>query len=177
MKTLAVVLGWMLVAGLVPLAGCTLAPRGVTPVESFELERYLGRWYEIARLDHRFERGLSRVTADYSRRPDGGIRVVNRGYHAGKGEWRQVEGRAYPLGSLSQGSLKVSFFWPFYGGYHVIALDRQDYGYALVSGPSRGYLWILSRTPSLDAEITRQLVAEARGLGFATEELIFVDQE
>lgn len=159
------------------LTGCTLAPKGIDPVTSFELERYLGRWYEIARLDHRFERGLSRVTADYSRRPDGGIRVVNRGYHAGKGEWTQVQGRAYFLGSPARGSLKVSFFWPFYAGYHVIALDRQDYRYALVSGPSRDYLWILARTPSLDAEITRQLVAQARGMGFATEELIFVDQE
>lgn len=177
MKAVAVLFGWMLVAALVLLAGCTLAPRGITPVESFELERYLGRWYEIARLDHRFERGLSRVTADYSRRPDGGIEVVNRGYHAGKGEWTQVRGRAYPLDSPTRGSLKVSFFWPFYAGYHVIALDRGDYGYALVCGPSRDYLWILARTPSLDAEITRQLIAKAELLGFATDGLIFVDQQ
>lgn len=166
-----------LLTGLMLLTGCTMAPRGIAPVENFELERYLGRWYEIARLDHRFERGLSRVTADYSRRPDGGIAVVNRGYHAGKGEWAEVRGRAYPLDSPAQGSLKVSFFWPFYAGYHVIALDRVNHGYALVCGPSRDYLWILARTPSLDAEITRQLIAQARLLGFVTDQLIFVDHD
>lgn len=167
----------VLLLGLMLLTGCTLAPKGITPVANFEPERYLGRWYEIARLDHRFERGLSRVSADYSRRPDGGIEVVNRGYHAGKGEWTQVQGRAYPLGSPTQASLKVSFFWPFYAGYHVIALDRDNYGYALVCGPSRDYLWILARTPALDAEITRQLITKARLLGFATDRLIFVDHE
>ncbi len=164
-----------LFCSLLLLVGCTHSPRGVEPVDDFSLERYLGRWYEIARLDHCFERGLSRVTADYSLRDDGGIDVLNQGYDASRGEWRQASGRAYPL-QAGQGSLKVTFFWPFYAGYHVIELDKQDYGYALVSGPNRDYLWILSRAPSLDQAIVERLLARAKSLGYATEELIFVDQ-
>jgi apolipoprotein D and lipocalin family protein len=165
-----------LLCSLFILFGCTSAPKGVTPVAPFELERYLGTWYEIARLDHRFERGLSRVSANYSKRPDGGIDVLNRGYNSATGEWKEATGRAYPLGSPQQGSLKVSFFWPFYAGYHVIELDRQAYSYALVSGPDTDYLWILSRTRTLAQETTRKLVDRAAELGFDTSGLIFVDQ-
>jgi len=158
------------------LAGCTGTPAGVTPVSPFELDRYLGTWYEIARLDHRFERGLSQVTADYSRRDDGGIRVVNRGYDAARDSWQEAEGRAYPVGDPTVGHLKVSFFGPFYGGYCVIALDQEAYRYALVSGPTRDYLWILARTPVLEADIVDRLVDQARQLGYPAGELIFVDQ-
>ena len=165
-----------LLCSLLILVGCSSVPRGIEPVASFDLDRYLGTWYEIARLDHRFERGLSQVSADYSRRADGGIKVLNRGYNSATGEWKEATGRAYPLGSPQQGSLKVSFFWPFYAGYHVIELDQQDYNYALVSGPDRDYLWLLSRTPILDKAITQKLVDKATGLGFATSDLIFVDQ-
>lgn len=161
----------LLAAGL---SGCTGLPEGVRPVAGFELERYLGTWYEIARLDHRFERGLSEVTATYSPRPDGGIDVLNRGYESAEGEWREARGRAYFLGEPQVASLKVSFFGPFYGGYHVLALD-PDYGWALVSGPSRDYLWILARRPELPAEVTGALVDQARALGYPVEGLIFVD--
>ncbi len=155
------------------LAACTSVPDGLMPVRGFDLERYLGRWYEIARLDHSFERGLSRVTADYSRRDDGGLRVVNRGFNADRGEWVEAEGRAYPLGAGDVGSLKVSFFGPFYGGYHVIALD-PDYRWALVAGPNREFLWILARAPSLPAEVYQELVATAADAGFPVAELIEV---
>ena len=166
-----------LLCGLFMLFGCTSAPKGITPVATFDLERYLGAWYEIARLDHRFERGLSQVSANYRKRSDGGIDVLNRGYNAATGEWKEATGRAYPLGSPEQGSLKVSFFRPFYAGYHVIDLDQQDYAYALVSGPDRDYLWILSRTPILDKEITRKLINRATELGFDISGLIFVDHQ
>ena len=159
------------------LFGCSHAPQGITPIEDFDLGRYLGIWYEIARLDHRFERGLNRVSANYSRRTDGGIDVLNRGYNSETGEWKEAAGRAYPLGSPEQGSLKVSFFWPFYAGYHVIDLDQKDYAYALVCGPDRDYLWILSRTRTLDPDVTAQLIDKAQALGFATSELIFVVQQ
>lgn len=159
------------------LFGCSSAPKGITPVESFDLERYLGTWYEIARLDHRFERGLSHVSANYSKRSDGGIDVLNRGYNSKTHEWKESTGRAYPLGSPQQGSLKVTFFWPFYAGYHVIDLDQQNYKYALISGPDRDYLWLLSRTPTLDKAMTQKLVDKAQSLGFATNELIFVEQK
>ncbi len=166
-----------LLCSLFMLFGCSSVPKGITPIATFDLERYLGTWYEIARLDHRFERGLSQVSANYSKRSDGGLEVLNRGFNSAKGEWKEATGRAYPLGSPQQASLKVTFFWPFYAGYHVIDLDLQDYSYALVSGPDRGYLWILSRTPTLDNTITQRLIKRAAELGFDTSALIFVDQQ
>ena len=156
------------------LAACTGIPTGLEPVRGFEIDRYLGRWYEIARLDHSFERGLSRVTADYARRDDGGIRVLNRGWDAAAGKWKEAEGRAYPIDAPDTGSLKVSFFGPFYGGYHVLALD-PDYRWALVAGPSRDYLWILAREPELAPELYARLVAQAADSGFPVEELIRVE--
>ncbi len=156
------------------LGGCVAVPPGVEVVDNFDLDRYLGTWYEIARLDHSFERGLSKVSATYTRRDDGGIDVLNRGYDAQKGEWKEAKGRAYPLGEGDAGSLKVSFFRPFYAGYHIMALDHADYRYALVCGPSKEYLWILARTPQLEATVLEQLLARATAAGFATNNLIFV---
>jgi len=158
------------------LLGCTAPPDGVTPLSDFDSRRYLGQWYEIARLDHRFERGLSNVTAQYEANADGSLRVINRGLDRGACRWKQAEGKARFLGAPSVASLSVTFFWPFSGGYHVIALDRQDYAWAMVSGPSRDYLWILARRPELDAKIQAQLIEQARGLGFETAALILVDQ-
>lgn len=151
-------------------------PDGVEPVRDFELPRYLGTWYEIARLDHRFERGLSRVTATYSSREDGGVKVVNRGYDAESERWEEAVGRAYFIEAPNVGRLKVSFFGPFYGGYNIIALD-DDYQWSLVAGPSRDYLWILARSPELPEDTVAELVALARALDFPTEELIFVNHE
>ena len=118
-------------------SGCAGAPDGVEVVTDFELNRYLGTWYEIARLDHRFERGLSRVTANYSMRDDGGVSVVNRGYQLSSEEWEEATGKAYFVGAPDIGQLKVSFFGPFYGGYNIMELDKDDYQYALVAGPDR----------------------------------------
>ena len=164
--------------GILPLlgAGCTAVPKGLRPVTGFEVDRYLGKWYEIARLDHSFERGLSRVTAEYSKNDDGSIRVVNQGFDRKQNKWKRIEGRALFIGGEQIGSLKVSFFGPFYSGYHVIDLDREGYRYALVSGATRSYLWILARAPRLDSAVVNDLVAKARRLGFATDRLIFVDQ-
>ncbi len=154
-------------------AGCATAPKGIVPVSGFELQRYLGTWHEIARLDHSFERGLVGVTAEYSLRQDGGVKVVNRGYKTSAGIWKEAEGRAYFTGDGAVGQLKVSFFRPFYGGYNIIELDREGYSYALVAGPSRSYLWILAREPELSPQITQRLVNRAGELGFNTEKLIF----
>jgi apolipoprotein D and lipocalin family protein len=156
------------------LAGCTGVPEGVETVDGFELDRYLGTWYEIARLDHRFERGLSDVTATYSMRDDGGVRVVNRGRNE-EGEWDEAEGKAYFVDASDQGRLKVSFFGPFYGGYNVIELDKAGYEYSLVSGPDRSFLWILARTPELDQQTLDRLVSKARKLDYPVDELIYVD--
>jgi apolipoprotein D and lipocalin family protein len=155
------------------LTACTGLPDGVEAVSSVDPERYLGTWYEIGRLDHSFERGLSNVTANYSKRADGGIAVLNRGYDAENGEWKEAEGRAYPLESGEWNRLKVSFFGPFYGGYNIIALD-ENYQWAMVAGPNRGYLWILARSPALDEEVLEELVAKAGRLEFPEEQLIYV---
>ena len=159
------------------LTGCMGKPDGVRPVSGFELERYLGTWYEIARLDHSFERGLSNVTAQYSMRDDGGVRVINRGYSRKKGKWEQAEGKAYFVGDESEGYLKVSFFGPFYGSYLIFELDRDGYQYAFISGPNISNLWLLSRTPEVSDDLKRQFEAQARSLGFDLDELIWVSHE
>ncbi|HON59093.1 MAG TPA: lipocalin family protein [Smithella sp.] len=156
------------------LTGCVGMPENVTPVGNFNIERYLGKWYEIARLDHSFERGLNSVSAEYSLRPDGGVRVVNRGFSMKERQWKEVEGRAYFVRGRNEGFLKVSFFGPFYGSYIILDLDQENYSYALVCGPDKSYLWLLARAPRLDAKVTERLVKKAAALGFATERLIFV---
>jgi len=157
------------------LPGCAGIPGGLDTVSDFEPERYLGRWYEIARFDHRFERGLVNVTAEYRKRADGDIDVTNRGFDPQAGKWREANGLAKFVGDPSHGRLKVSFFGPFYGGYNVVALDEQ-YRWAMVVGPTTDYLWILSRSPQLDKRTLETLVAKAKAAGFATDQLIYVDQ-
>lgn len=154
-------------------SGCAGLPEGLEAVSGFELDRYLGAWHEIARLDHPFERGLVSVTAEYSMREDGGVRVVNRGYDTAEKTWKRAEGRAYFAGDPSVGMLKVSFFRPFYGGYNIIALDKEDYSYAMVAGPSRKYFWILSREPEMERELLERLIGKATEMGFDTSGLIF----
>ncbi|MFK8030355.1 MAG: lipocalin family protein [Gammaproteobacteria bacterium] len=155
------------------LTGCLGIVENAEVVDEFELDRYLGQWYEIARLDHRFERGLTHVQAEYSLREDGGVRVVNKGFDTQKDEWSVAEGKAYFIDKPTEGRLKVSFFGPFYGAYNIIELDKKDYRYALIIGPSTKYLWILARQPNLDAAIVDQLVAKASRLGFDVDTLIF----
>lgn len=161
---------------LLLVSACTGVPEGLKPVDGFELKRYLGQWHEIARLDHRFERGLIDVSAAYTLREDGGIDVLNRGFDPKRDKWSEAKGRAYFLGSPQTASLKVSFFGPFYGGYHIIALDRENYRHAMVSGPSREYLWILARDKTLPESTLKTLVAQARQSGFDTDGLIYVEQ-
>lgn len=166
------------VLAVVGVAACsTLPPQGVTPVSPFDVERYKGKWYEIARLDHSFERGLTNVSATYRPQADGSVEVINRGYDAEEGKWREAVGRAVFTGSSDRGSLKVSFFGPFYGGYHVVALDQQDYRWAMVMGPDRGYLWILARERQLSPAVRAALLRQAVALGVNTEAVIWVKHE
>ena len=159
------------------MSGCTGMPDGVRPVEGFELDRYLGQWYEIARLDHRFERGLTQVTAQYSLREDGGVRVLNRGFSNAEGEWQEVEGKAYFVESPDLGHLKVSFFGPLYSSYVVFELDSQEYQYAFISGYNTSYLWLLARTPTVDVGILQRFMERAAALGFDTDAVILVAQD
>ncbi len=149
-------------------------PESVKPVSGFELSNYLGKWYEVARLDHSFERGLSQVTADYSMRNDGGVSVLNRGYSEADKDWKEAEGKAYFVNRSTDGYLKVSFFGPFYGSYVVFELDRKGYSYAFVSGPDTDYLWLLSRTPSVEPEVMKKFVQMSAERGFDTKQLIYV---
>lgn len=155
------------------LAGCAQIPDGVQAVNGFDAERYLGRWYEVARLDHSFERGLDNVSATYTPREDGGIDVLNRGYDRADGDWREARGRARFVGPRDVAMLEVSFFGPFYGGYNVVALD-PEYQLSLVAGPTRKYLWILARRPDAPREAVERMVARAGELGFDTGALIWV---
>jgi apolipoprotein D and lipocalin family protein len=156
------------------VGGCLGIPKGVSPVDKFDVNKYLGTWYEIARLDHSFERGLDRVTAEYSLRGDGGLRVINRGYSIADDKWKEAEGKAYFVKDRNQGYLRVSFFGPFYGSYVVFGLDKEHYQYAFITGPDTSYLWLLSRTPKVSQELVDSFIERSRVLGFHADGLIYV---
>lgn len=164
---------------LLPLfsLGCVGTPAGVTPVQGFDVDRYLGRWYEIARLDHSFERGLEGVTADYSIEPDGSIKVVNRGYSMKQEKWEEASGRALFVDDPAEGHLKVSFFGPFYSSYVVFELDQEYYQYAFVSGYNTKYLWLLARSPNVDEMLKEKFRNRASELGFEVDTLIWVEHQ
>lgn len=176
MRNLRLFMAPMLLAIATLFSGCTGIPKDVQPVSGFELDRYLGRWYEVARLDHSFERGLSKVTADYSMREDGGVRVLNKGYSAAEDKWDEAEGKAYFIEDTQTGHLKVSFFGPFYASYVIAELDQVNYEYAFITGPDTDYLWLLSRTPEIDQTTRARFIKFAQAKGFATQELIWVEQ-
>ena len=167
----------ILMCMLVALCGCTGVAENIMPVENFELERYLGKWYEIARLDHSFERGLEKISAEYSLRDDGGVRVLNRGFSSAKNTWKEAEGRAYFVNGADKGHLKVSFFGPFYGSYVIFELDDKDYQYAFVTSYKKSYLWLLARQASVPAEVRERFLKVARDKGFDVDNLIFVQHE
>ncbi len=166
----------LIIVSVLMLSGCLGMPESVRPVPNFEIQNYVGKWYEIARLDHSFEDGLSQVTAEYALRGDGSVSVLNRGFSASQNEWREAEGKAYFVNSDSEGYLKVSFFGPFYGSYVVFALEYENYEYAFVSGPNTDYLWLLARNPSVEPAVIDMFLKMAKERGFDTERLIFVDQ-
>lgn len=158
-------------------SGCGTSTSDIPAVNNFEPERYLGHWYEIARLPHRFERGLDYVRAEYSRAPDGSIKVINSGVR--DGEVRTAVGRAKlknPEAVPLEGELRVSFFRPFYGDYRIIELD-PEYRYAVVTGSTRDFLWILSRTPTLPEAQLAEILDRLGKLGFALDKLEFPRQE
>jgi apolipoprotein D and lipocalin family protein len=160
------------------LSRCTTEiPEGVKPVQGFELKRYLGKWYEIARLDHPFERGLTHASALYKAGREGQVIVLNRGYDPKRKEWKEAEGKAYLVGDPKLGHLKVSFFGPFYGSYIVFELDHKGYQYAFVTGYSKDYLWFLSRTPTVPESLRQHFLATVAKYGFDVKKITFVNQE
>ena len=158
------------------LTSCTGIPEGLVAIDGFEINRYLGTWYEVARLDHRFERGLENISANYSLRADGGVNVLNKGWNTQANEYHQALGIAYFVEQTNKGILEVSFFGPFYGAYNIIELDKKDYSYAMITGPDRSYFWILSRTKQLPETTMQALLEKAKAFGFDTNQLIFVKQ-
>lgn len=159
------------------LCSCASIPEGITPVEDFSLESYLGTWYEIARFDFRFEKDLSHVTATYSLNEDGTVKVVNTGYNTKKEKWQEALGKArFRTDDTTVGALEVSFFGPFYTGYNVLKID-QGYTTALVGGKNFDYLWILSRTPEISEEVKQEYVEYAQNLGYTISNLVWVEQD
>lgn len=157
------------------LAACSSLPEGVKPVSGFDFDKYQGTWYEIARLDHSFERGLEKVTANYSRNEDGSVRVINKGFALEKGKWKEAEGKAKFAASPDVGHFKVSFFGPFYGPYVIFKLD-ENYQYAYVSS-SKNTLWLLARSPDVSEQVKQDFLSSSKSLGYDTDALIFVNHE
>ena len=139
-----------------------------------ELEKYLGKWYEIAHLPAKFQEGCNETTATYTLSKDGSISVLNQSIKNGK--VKQAKGKAKVVDRKSNAKLKVTFFWPFYGDYWIIKLGN-DYDYAVVGTPNRKYLWILSRTPHMDDELFSQLTESAKSQGFDVNSLIKTSHE
>lgn len=167
---------YFLVVLVLLFTGCSYSlPKNVEPQKSFELNSYLGKWYEIARLEHRFEKGMEKITATYSMREDGGVKVLNRGYKTKEKKWNEAEGKAYFVQDQQRGFLKVSFFGPFYGSYIVMDTDYENY--TMISGPNHSYFWILSRKPTLETKTLQRLLAKAKKAGFDTDKLIYPNQE
>jgi apolipoprotein D and lipocalin family protein len=165
-------------AAVIALAfnSCATIPKGAKAVQPFDQEKYLAKWYEVARLDFRFEKGLSNVTATYSLRPDGLINVDNKGFDTKKGVWKESVGKAKFAGPANEANLKVSFFGPFYAPYNVIAID-DNYQYALVAGKNLDYLWILSRTPTIPATVRTAYLKQAQNLGYDIHQLVWTKHD
>ena len=163
----------ILVTSLALAAGCASTLKvDNAPVAALDLNRYLGEWYEIARFDHSFERGVEQAKANYTQNADGTIKVVNTGIKNGKPKTAIGKGKA----TDTPGLLRVSFFGPFYADYRVMLIDK-DYTYALVGSGSDDYLWILSRTPSLDYDVKDAILEEICRRGYDAKKLIWVKQD
>ena len=158
------------------LSSCKSIPKGAIAVKPFNTNKYLGKWFEIARFDFSFERNLKNTTAEYSLNDNGSLKVVNRGYNYKKKKPVEAIGKAKFVGAHNEAKLKVSFFGPFYAGYNVIAID-QNYQYALVAGKDLNYLWILSREKSIPDNIKKEYLQKASEIGFNISNLIWVEQD
>jgi len=153
---------------------CVKVPEWVQPVKNFKVKRFMGTWYEVARLDHKFEQGLNTVSANYAIDRDGNITIQNSGYMVKWQEWRYKDAKASVVGDKKLGVLKVSYVWPFYDPYVIFKLD-PDYEYAFVCGRDRSFLWLLSRTERVEDYVIKEFEEEAKKLGFDTSKLIYTE--
>lgn len=166
----------LIVGGIIVLNSCASIPPNATPVKGFEVNRYLGTWYEIARFDFRFEKNMDNTSAQYRLDKNGNVLVLNSGYNFEKQKWNKADGLAKFRGDKDVAALKVSFFGPFYSGYNVVALDR-DYQYALIAGKNLDYMWILSRKKDIPEAIKKEYLRIAENIGFDTGKLIWVKHD
>ncbi len=177
MKKQSKIISLIVVIGIIILFNsCASIPQKAKPVENFEVNRYLGTWYEVARFDFRFEKDLDNTSANYTLDKKGNVIVMNSGYNFVKKKWSKADGLAKFRGDKNIAALKVSFFGPFYSGYNVIALD-ENYQYALIAGKSLDYLWILSRTKELPDEIKTEYLKIAEDIGYDTSRLIWIKHD
>lgn len=158
------------------LISCATIPKNATAVKSFDKEKYLGKWYEVARFDFKFEKNLNNTTAVYSLNEDGSIKVDNKGYNSVKKQWTQSIGKAKFVGQETTAMLKVSFFGPFYGGYNVLAIDMQ-YKYALIAGGSLKYLWLLSRETTMPEDVKAKYLGIAESVGYDITKLLWIKHD
>jgi apolipoprotein D and lipocalin family protein len=158
------------------LLSCKSIHKGAVAIKPFDINKYLGKWYEIARFDFRFEKNLNNTTAEYTVNPDGSIKVVNRGYNYVTSKWKQAVGKAKFAGDKNEAKLKVSFFGPFYSGYNVIALDT-GYKYAMIAGKDLDYLWLLSREKTMPENIRQEYLKKAVSIGYDTSRLVWVKHD
>lgn len=177
MKALKIILGLgSLALAYTFLNSCAGIPDGVTAVQNFNKEKYLGKWYEIARFDYRFEKDINNATAEYSINPDGSIKVFNKGFNFKKQKWDSATGKAKFVGSDKEARLKVSFFGPFYAGYNVVDID-ENYQNALIYGSSTKYIWLLSRTKTMDENTKKRFLDKAKKDGYDISKLVWVSQD
>lgn len=163
---------------LILFVSCKSQKMELSVVQNVNLEKYLGKWYEIARFPHSFEKNLKCVTAEYALKKNGKISVLNKGYLIKEPTiYKLASGTAWVPDKNEPGKLKVRFFWPFAGNYWILELEEANYSYALVGDNSRNYLWILSRTKTLDTDIYNMLVESAKQKGFDINKLQMVDQD
>ena len=155
-------------------SGCTTLNNNIIPVNDFEADRYAGKWFEIARLDNRFEHGMNNVSAEYIIQQDS-IKVINRGFDVSQSHWQQSTGIALLVSESDVGHFKVSFFRPFYGSYVIFELDKQGYQYAFVAGSDLEYLWLLARTPTVNNSLKQKFMRDSQALGFDTSKLVWVE--
>ncbi|CAN5244020.1 lipocalin family protein [soil metagenome] len=172
----ASLLGAAAAAVVFSMGSCVSIPKGAKAVQPFQKDKFFGTWYEIARFDFKFERGLSQVSATYSEKDANTIRVDNKGYDYTKNEWKESIGKAKFVKIPTLGRLKVSFFGPFYAGYNVIAVD-DNYQYALIAGNNLNYLWILSRKKTIPESIKNDYLSKAKDLGYDIKKLIWTKQD
>lgn len=166
----------LILAFMLSFLSCATIPDGIKAIEDFQKEKYLGKWYEIARFDFVFEKNLDHTTATYSLNENGTIKVDNQGYNIKTKKWQQAIGKAKFVKTDDIAMLKVSFFGPFYAGYNVIAIDK-DYRYALICGDDLKYLWILSKEKNIPEDVKNNYVSLAENLGFEIQNLIWVNQD